>query len=157
MYPPIQWWQWADEPAINYPAAVSFRLCRWSLCFSWKKIAETKQLYYQALNDSQVGWREGTEDVTPFIKYLLQIIIAAYRDFEERIDIVDQKSTAVDQVHEAINMKIGKFTKSEIIELCPGLSRSAVEKSLRELVEKNVIVKRGVGRGTYYLRSDSFV
>lgn len=70
---------------------------------------------------------------------------------------MDQKSTAVDQVHEAINMKIGKFTKSEIIELCPGLSRSAVEKSLRELVEKNVIVKRGVGRGTYYLRSDSFV
>lgn len=122
-----------------------------------KKIAETKQLYYQALNDSQVGWREGTEDVTPFIKYLLQIIIAAYRDFEERIDIVDQKSTAVDQVHKAINMIIGKFTKSEIMELCPGLSRSAVEKSLRELVEKNVIVKRGVGRGTYYLRSDSLV
>lgn len=54
-------------------------------------------------------------------------------------------------------MKIGKFTKSEIMELCPGLSRSAVEKSLRELVEKNVIVKRGVGRGTYYLRSDLFV
>lgn len=122
-----------------------------------KKVAETKQLYYQVLNDSQVGWREGTEDVTPFIKYLLQIIIAAYRDFEERIDIVDQKSTAVEQVHKAINMKIGKFTKSEIMELCPGLSRSAVEKSLRELVEKNVIVKRGVGRGTYYLRADSLM
>ena len=35
------------------------------------KIAKNKDLYYDALAQAQTGWHEGTEDVVPFIKYLL--------------------------------------------------------------------------------------
>ena len=56
------------------------------------KIAKNKDLYYAALRQAQEGWHEGTEDAVPFIKYLLGIILSAYRDFEERFSLVEQKS-----------------------------------------------------------------
>ena len=39
------------------------------------KIAKNKDLYYDALSRSQDGWHEGTEDIIPFIKYMLDILI----------------------------------------------------------------------------------
>ncbi|MCF0262535.1 MAG: Fic family protein, partial [Sphaerochaetaceae bacterium] len=45
------------------------------------KIAKDKDLYYEALGRSQIGWHEEQEDVVPFIKYLLGTILAAYKDF----------------------------------------------------------------------------
>lgn len=41
------------------------------------KIAKHKDLYYNALGNSQNGWHECKEDVTPFIKYLLGTILSA--------------------------------------------------------------------------------
>lgn len=58
------------------------------------KIAQNKDLYYAALEQCQTGWHENQEDPTPFIKYLLRIILAVYRDFEERIDIVGGRQNA---------------------------------------------------------------
>lgn len=122
-----------------------------------KKIADLKDLYYDLLNMSQNGWHEGEDDPTPFIKYLLKTIIAAYKDFEERIEIIDIKEPAIEQVRAAVYKKIGKFTKSEIMEMCPKLGRASVENSLTALVNEEVLERRGRGRGTYYVRKDALV
>ena len=116
------------------------------------KIAKNKDLYYDALRRSQDGWHEGNEDVIPFIKYLLGTILAAYKDFEDRFSIVEEKLPAVEIVRKATLTKIGKFTKRDIIELCPSLSLSSVEGSLRKLVQAGEIKKEGVGKGTFYYR-----
>lgn len=120
-----------------------------------KKIADIKDLYYDSLNMSQNGWHEGEDDPTPFIKYILKTIIAAYKDFEERIEIIDIKEPAIEQVRAAVYKKIGKFTKSEIMEMCPKLGRASVENSLTALVNEDVLERRGRGRGTYYVRKDA--
>lgn len=120
-----------------------------------KKIADLKDLYYDSLNMSQNGWHEGEDDPTPFIKYILKTIIAAYKDFEERIEIIDIKEPAIEQVRAAVYKKIGKFTKSEIMEMCPKLGRASVENSLTALVNEDVLERRGRGRGTYYVRKDA--
>ena len=122
-----------------------------------KKIADLKDLYYDSLNMSQNGWHEGEDDPTPFIKYILKTIIAAYKDFEERIEIIDIKEPAIEQVRAAVYKKIGKFTKSEIMEMCPKLGRASVENSLTALVNEDVLERRGRGRGTYYVRKDALV
>lgn len=119
------------------------------------KIAKNKSLYYDALEQCQKGWMENEEDPTPFIKYLLQTILAAYRDFEERVELVSEKLPAVETVRRAVYNKIGKFTKSEVMELCPTLSRASVENALKQLVEKGLLVKHGSGRSTFYTRSDA--
>ena len=116
------------------------------------KIAKTKDLYYDALVRSQDGWHEGCEDAVPFIKYLLSIILAAYKDFEDRFSIIETKLPAVEMVRKATQNKIGRFTKQDIRELCPSLSISSIEGSLRKLVKEGDLKREGSGKATYYLR-----
>ncbi|WP_298735326.1 Fic family protein [uncultured Subdoligranulum sp.] len=116
------------------------------------KIAKTKDLYYDALARSQDGWHEGCEDAVPFIKYLLSIILAAYKDFEDRFSIIETKLPAVEKVRKATQNKIGRFTKQDIRELCPSLSISSIEGSLRKLVKEGDLKREGSGKATYYLR-----
>ncbi|MDD6070974.1 MAG: hypothetical protein PUC12_09225, partial [Clostridiales bacterium] len=46
------------------------------------------------------------EDVTPFVKYMLRIILATYRDFEERVDLVSEKLPAKEIVRRAVYSKM---------------------------------------------------
>lgn len=116
------------------------------------KIAKNKDLYYSALAQAQSGWYEGTGDVVPFIKYILGTILSAYRDFEERFALVETKLPAIEVVRNATKNKIGRFTKQDIRELCPSLSLSSIEGSLRKLVENGELKREGAGKSTVYLR-----
>ena len=116
------------------------------------KIAANKDLYYNALNQSQDGWHEGCEDALPFIKYFLGIVLSAYRDFEDRFSIVEEKLPAIDMVRKATLNKIGKFTKQDIRELCPALSISSIEGSLRKMVASGELKREGTGKSTFYYR-----
>lgn len=116
------------------------------------KISETKNTYYETLQEAQNGWLSGEENTIPFIKYMLGIVISAYRDLEDRIRILENSPTALTMVREAVKSKIGKFTKNEICALCPALSKPSVERSLRALCESGEIVKTGAGRATVYFR-----
>ena len=118
------------------------------------KIANNKDLYYDALGRSQVGWHEGTDDASAFIKYLLGTILAAYKDFEERFELVEEKLPAIEVVRKATQQKIGSFTKQDIRELCPSLSLSSVEGSLRKLVSSGELKRDGIGRATIYIRQE---
>lgn len=117
------------------------------------KIAKNKDLYYDALYESQLGWHQGTDDPVPFIKYLLGTILAAYRDFEDRFALVETKRPALDTVRLASQNKIGSFTKQDIRELCPSLSVSSIEGALRKLVASGELKREGKGKNTCYLRT----
>ena len=116
------------------------------------KIAKNKDLYYDALNQSQHGWHEGTEDAVPFIKYILSIILAAYKDFEDRFSIIEEKLPAIEMVRKATQNKIGRFTKQDIRELCPSLSISSIESALRQMVNTGELKREGTGKSTRYFR-----
>ena len=115
------------------------------------KIAKNKEAYYDALELSQNGWHEEADDPTAFIKYLLGTIIAAYRDFNDRMSMI--ASSSFDTVCNAVNSRIGKFTKREILELCPSVSASTVERHLKKLCADGEISKNGGGRSTFYVRN----
>lgn len=116
------------------------------------KIAKNKDLYYDSLSKSQEGWHERTEDVVPFIKYLLGTILAAYKDFEDRMDLVEVKLSALEMVNRASKNKIGRFNKQDIRELCPTLSDSSIEGALRKLVSADELQREGKGKNTCYFR-----
>ncbi len=119
------------------------------------KIAKSKSLYYDALEQSQKGWDTGEDNPESFIKYLLGTIISAYRDFEERVEIVSSKMPAIEMVKKAVSTIIGKFTKSQIVELCPSLSIKSVEGALKKLTNEGKIKKCGIGKNTFYIRNDN--
>ncbi|MCD8208926.1 MAG: Fic family protein [Bacteroidales bacterium] len=123
-----------------------------------RRIEMTKDAYYEALNQADRGWHEEENDPTPFIKYLLQVILACYVDFEERVGLVGTEgaaSSAYDIVKRYVLNKVGKFTSADVIEACPGIGRSSVLASLKKLTEEKKITKMGSGRSTCYVRSNS--
>ena len=129
-----------------------------------KHIEKTKDSYYDALEMASKDWHEEKENPEVFIKYMLGVILACYREFETRVDALSKpgedgktlvKSRATDIVRAAVETRIGKFTKTEIMNICPTLSRSSVEAGLREMVASGEIQRFGTARATYYLRSDS--
>ena len=116
------------------------------------KIAKNKDLYYSSLNDSQHKWHDGKDNKVPFIKYILGTILSAYKDFEERFNLIETKKSALEIVREATYIKIGKFTKQDIKELCPSLSISSIEGALRKLTALGEINRAGQGKNIYYYR-----
>ena len=116
------------------------------------KIAKSKDLYYDALAASQVGWHEGCEDVLPFIKYILGTILAAYKDFQDRAALVEEKLPALEMVRRASMNKIGRFNKQDIRELCPTLSDSSIEGAFRKMIACGELKKEGSGKNTCYFR-----
>ena len=116
------------------------------------KIAKNKDLYYASLNDSQHNWHDGKDNKVPFIKYILGTILSAYKDFEERFNLIETKKSALEIVREATYIKIGKFTKQDIKELCPSLSISSIEGALRKLIALGEINRAGQGKNIYYYR-----
>ena len=65
------------------------------------------------------------------------------------------KSTSYDIVKACISERIGKFSKQEILALCPSLGSSSVESALKKLVDEGYIVRIGSGRNTLYVRADA--
>ena len=116
------------------------------------KIAKNKDLYYDSLNASQHNWHDGNDNKVPFIKYILGTILSAYKDFEERFNLIETKKSALEIVRETTYIKIGKFTKQDIKELCPSLSISSIEGALRKLIALGEINRVGQGKNICYYR-----
>ena len=116
-----------------------------------KFIANSKDTYYEVLQNSSFGWHEGKNDYLPFVQYMLGVILAAYRDFSARIELVTaKKHSKPDQIREVIKQTTGKITKTEIMEKCPNISQVTVQRALADLVQNNEITKIGGGRYTAY-------
>ncbi len=118
------------------------------------KIERTKEQYYEALKKSDINWHSEKNDITAFIKYILGTILAAYRDLEERVTVIEGNAYAIDLVRHAVNNTIGKFTKSDIMELVPSIGKTSVENALRTLISEGVIDRVGKGKATFYFRKN---
>ncbi|MCL2197534.1 MAG: Fic family protein [Defluviitaleaceae bacterium] len=114
-------------------------------------IESSKETYYEALQKSSEDWHDNKSDYAPFIRYYLGILQKAYADFEERISLLSQRGISKpERIRAVISQKIGKITKSEILEACPDISKITVERTLAALTKEGYIVKIGAGRSTAY-------
>lgn len=120
-----------------------------------KIIEQTKNDYYSALQESSLNWMDNANNPQAFIKYMLKVILRAYKDFAERIQVIsDNKLSVLESVKNAIKTLYGKFYKKDIVALCPSISETSIERALKTLVDKNSISKHGERKSTYYTRND---
>ena len=116
-----------------------------------KMIETSKEAYYDALQESSQNWHEGKNTDGPFVSYLLGVIRAAYREFENRVKVVhDDGLSKPERIRKIIQDTLGKITKSEIMEKCPDISQVTVQRTLADLVKSGDILKIGGGRYTAY-------
>ena len=56
-----------------------------------KLIEQTKETYYETLQESSYNWHEEENDDAPFVRYMLGVIVAAYRDFSSRVQLLSTR------------------------------------------------------------------
>ena len=116
-----------------------------------KLIETTKDGYYDALQASSEEWHEGSNDYMPFVTYMLGVITAAYREFMERTELVEeQKVSKPERIEEMLKKKFGTFTKTEIQKEFPNIGQATIQRTLSKLQKENKIIKIGGGRYTKY-------
>ena len=117
-----------------------------------KMIESTKETYYETLQQSSDNWHEEKNDYAPFVRYMLGIIFAAYRDFAAGVQLLTESGLSKpDRIREIIKNTLGKITKAEIMQKCPDISQVTVQRTLNELQKNGKIIKLSGGRYTTYI------
>ena len=117
-----------------------------------KLIEQSKETYYEVLQESSEGWHEGNNNYEPFVSYTLGVIVAAYREFSSRVQLLTTSGLSKpDRIAEIIKGTLGRITKSEILEKCPDISQVTVQRTLNELQQSGKIIKQSGGRYTTYI------
>jgi len=117
-------------------------------------IESSKESYYEMLKLSSHDWANNRNTYLPFIKYYLSILLKAYKEFSERIEIVAvDKIGKSDRVRDLFDKRVGKTSKREILEIYPDISITTIEKALGNLIKDRYIVKVGSGRTTAYIKN----
>lgn len=118
-------------------------------------IEKSKATYYEVLQDSSYAWHEGTNDYIPFVKYYLGIMLKGYKEFQDRVEHLNyRKLSKADRVKAVFDKKLGIVRKSDIAAFCPDISKTTIERTLKELLENGYIEKVGKARATGYVRKE---
>ena len=116
-----------------------------------KIIEDTKDSYYDTLEKSSINWHDNKNDYSYFVEYCLGIILNAYKEFDSRINIVEnKKNTAYDRIINVFKDNIIPIDKALIMNKCPDLSETTIERTLNKLLNEDKIVKISGGRYTKY-------
>lgn len=117
-----------------------------------KIIEESKETYYEALQDSSINWHENENDYKPFVNYMLGVIVNAYKEFEARVKLLtDPNLSKADRIREIIKNHIGTITKAELMAMNQDVSDTTIQRALADLLKNGEIEKIGGGRYTKYV------
>ena len=117
-----------------------------------QEIERTKRSYYEALAESSTGWQDRTNDYRPFVRYMLGVVLACCREFDERASIVDSSMSSEQRVKAYFSQQLGAISKRELLEALPVLNHRSVERTLQKLQKDGFIERVGSGRATKYRR-----
>ena len=65
------------------------------------------------LRESSDAWYDESSCPTAFIRYWLQMLLAAYHDFDDRSSLLVNSTSVIHQVQTAIDNHLGAFTKAK--------------------------------------------
>lgn len=121
---------------------------------SLERIVErTRESYYDALGAASRGWHDGEHDLRPWWEYFLGVLLAAYRELEERVgDTEAPRGAKRRMVIAAIRRMPPRFRYADLAEACPGVSRPTIRRALVELREAGEVRCLGTGRGAEWER-----
>lgn len=117
-------------------------------------IEKTKETYYEVLKDSSINWHNNKNKYLPFVKYYLEVILKAYKEFSERVEHLQNRSLSKpERIKQLFENTLSKLNKKDISEKCPDISISTIEVTLSKLLKDNYIIKIGAGKKTAYIRN----
>jgi len=116
-------------------------------------IEESKESYYEELQRSSENWYTGENDEIPFIRYMLGVLLKAYKECDDRFNLIgNEKLTSPERVLSVIQRSLEPLSKKNIMILCPDISQRTIERALKELYDNSKIKQVGSGRSTKYVK-----
>lgn len=111
-------------------------------------IEQSKLTYYETLEASSKNWHQGKHDPHPWLNYSWGVLIAAYKEFEDRVGTIQTaRGSKTERVRSAVLRRRGEFAISDIERDCPTVSRDMIRVVLNQLRDEGLVVLRGKGRG----------
>lgn len=96
-----------------------------------KIVEESKETYYEALYNSSQGWHKGKHDLQPWTEYLLGVILAAYKEFENRTGfLTTSRGAKTEMVQEVIASFHGDFSVKDLQVRCPHVGIDLIRRIL---------------------------
>ena len=111
-------------------------------------IEQSKERYYETLDQSSQGWHGGKHDPWPYVNYVLYTLRTAYREFEQRVGQTKSlRGTKTELIESAIRGFPAEFTLADLERACPSVSRDMVRRVLRDLQKSGKMECLGRGPG----------
>ena len=116
---------------------------------------ETKETYYETLEESSRGWHEEKHDVMPWLRYFWGVLLRAHREFEARVgNIAQGRGAKSDTVRSVVESRVLPFSISELAKECPGVSRPTIRRVLERMRDEGLIQVTGKGPGARWHKTD---
>ncbi|MBQ9001509.1 MAG: Fic family protein [Eggerthellaceae bacterium] len=117
------------------------------------RIAEESGMgYYDALNSCVEGWDRRRNDYTPYVRYWLDVVHAAYQKLFSVLENSDSARAMgkSDRVRAFVRSADKPVSKRDIREALPDISEATIENALGAMVKAGEAEKVGAGRATAY-------
>ena len=119
-----------------------------------EQINRYKDLYYDALYRSSVGWETNQNDYFPFMQNFLSTLYMCYKELDKRFAVVQgAKVTKSARIEATVLGSLTPLSKAEICAILPDVSPTTVEAVLGRLVREGQIKRIGASRGARYLKN----
>ncbi len=122
--------EWIDADVLLHCYHLGFEVGRY---ISLERLIEqNKERYYETLEQSSKRWHDGKHDPWPYIGYVLYILKAAYREFEDRVgQIASPRGAKTALVSAAVARQQGEFRVADLQKECPGVSIDLIRRCSR--------------------------
>lgn len=119
-----------------------------------EQIGRYKGYYYDALEQSSVGWAEGQNDYFPFLENFLSTLYMCYKELDKRFAVVNgKKITKKARIEATVLNSLTPLSKMDICKILPDVSPSTVEAVLGAMVRTGTIRRIGSTRAARYIKA----
>lgn len=117
-------------------------------------VERTKESYYDTLRVSSIDWHDGAHDLSPWVEYLLGVVVlSAWQEMDRRVGLIQgAKGAKTAMVLDVIEHTIGEFSVSDLQERCPTVSVDMIRLVLRQQRDLGQVECLGRGRRARWRR-----
>ena len=118
-----------------------------------EQINKNKNMYYESLRKSSIGWHENTNDYYYFIENFITNLFLCYKELDKRFTTVNStKVTKANRIEATVLESILPISKKEISMILPDVSPTTIEAVLGKMVKEGKIKKVGAASQTHYVK-----
>lgn len=119
-----------------------------------EQINESKDFYYEALQESSIGWHTNENSYFEYMKNFLSMLYKCYKELDKRFSTVNgKKLKKTERVEQKVLNSVLPVSKAEICDILPDVSPSTVEAVLGKMVKTGSVMKLGQARATKYVNA----